>query len=261
MVGWRRSPSPLAGFTVPDEWEGLFDAQSGFLVVEPALHVMAKLAQQAGVMLHQQEPVRDWRVDGEGVVVQTDRASYQAERLILPPGPWSAHLLADLALPLTVLRKVLWWLDIADPNRFQPERFSVFGVSDGPSFVYGLPTFGHPGVKLGEHMGGQVVDPDTVDRTVRDAELAEVLPLAQQTLRGVTGRALDRLVCLYTIVPDEDFVIDRHPHWPQVVFAAGFSGHGFKFAPAIGEHLVALALDAATPYPPFAASRFAALPA
>ncbi|MDQ3467504.1 MAG: FAD-dependent oxidoreductase, partial [Chloroflexota bacterium] len=80
----------------------------------------------------------------------------------------------------------------------------------------------------------------------------------QTLFTGVTNDVLDRMVCLYTATPDSDFIIDRHPLWPRVTFAAGFSGHGFKFATAIGEHLADLALEAkATAYPRFALRRLA----
>jgi glycine/D-amino acid oxidase-like deaminating enzyme len=247
------------GFNTPDDWEGLFDPRSGFIVVEPALRAMADAARLLGVAIHEEEQVLEWVADGDGVTVRTDKRTYRADKIILAPGAWTGRLLKDLGIPLYVLRKVLWWLDVEDSMLFQPDRFPVWGVAAGSSFVYGLPTFGQPGVKLAEHMGGRVADPDAVVRTVRDDEVFEVLPMARRALNGVTDRILDRLVCLYALVLDEDFVIDRHPIWDQVVFAAG-SSHGFKFAPVIGEHLAALAVDAAAPYPQFSASRFTGSP-
>ena len=99
--------------------------------------------------------------------------------------------------------------------------------------------------------------PAEADRTSRDEESAAVVPFARQFLRGLTDRVMASCVCLYEMTPDQDFIVDRHPAWPHVVIGAGFSGHGFKFAPAIGEILADLALDPdAAPPPRFAIGRF-----
>ena len=75
-------------------------------------------------------------------------------------------------------------------------------------------------------------------------------------LKGVTGKVLRATTCTYTRTPDQDFVIDRHPEASHVVLGAGFSGHGFKFTPAVGELLVQLALGERETMPLFAMSRF-----
>ena len=249
----RRWPA----WAIPDDWEGLFEPRTGFLAVEPALRGMAEVARRLGVTIREEEPVREWRADGDGVSVRTDRGTYRADRLIIAAGAWAGKALAELGLPLTVLRKVLWWLEVEEPALYVPERFPVFSIASGGGIVYGFPIFDHPGLKVAEHVGGEAVDPDRVDRAAREEEKEEVVPTARRAFRGVTGRALDSAVCLYTMTPDEAFVVDRHPGFPQVVVAAGFSGHGFKFAPAVGELVGALALDADTrPHPPFALARF-----
>ena len=250
----RRWPA----WTLGEDWEGLYEERSGFLVVEPALGAMAEVSRRLDVVIREEEPVRGWRVDGSGVSVETNVGTYHADRLIVAAGPWAAEVLAGLGLPLVVLRKVLFWLAVQDRALFEPEVFPVFGISSADSAFYGLPVFEHEGVKVAEHLGGEPTDPDRVERTVRPDEVQAVVPMAQRAFRGVVARAIDHAVCLYTMTPDEDFIVDRHPEWPHVVVAAGFSGHGFKFAPAIGEHLAALALDSeARPYPRFALTRFA----
>ncbi|MEZ4495932.1 MAG: FAD-dependent oxidoreductase [Thermomicrobiales bacterium] len=97
-----------------------------------------------------------------------------------------------------------------------------------------------------------------MDRTVRAGEADDVIGLAQSIFPGVTGTVLDSAVCMYTMSPDEHFIVDRHPEYPQVAIGTGFSGHGFKFASAIGEHLVDLLEDPfAKPMPILAIDRFA----
>lgn len=250
----RRWPA----FQIPDDWDAGYGPRSGFLVVEPALHGMAALARQDGVEIHTHEPVREWGASDSGTWVRTEQGRFTADRLIITAGAWAGKLLAELGIPLTIQRKVLWWLAVERPDLFQPDRFPVFITDSVHGEIYGFPIFEQPGLKIANHSGGEPADPDTVNRTVRDDEKRDVLPLARWFFSGVTDRVLASAVCLYARTPDTDFIIDRHPRWPQVVIGAGFSGHGFKFATAIGEHLADLALERrASPIPMFSLVRAA----
>ena len=242
---------------IPPDWDVLYSPQVGFLLTEPALRSLATAARRSGVDLHEREPARAWGATADGAWVRTDRDTYHAARLIVTAGAWASSLLADLGLPLTVLRKVLWWLAVDDPAPFALGRFPVF-VADAPEGeIYGFPIYDHPGLKIANHAGGTPTTADAVDRRVRDGEKSDIVALAQRIFRGVSERVLESLVCLYTMTPDTDFIVDRHPAAPQVVLGAGFSGHGFKFATAIGELLASLALDdAVRPHPRLALARF-----
>jgi sarcosine oxidase len=254
----RRWPA----FAVPDDWDVLYSPQAGFLVTEPSLRALAAAARPLGAELREHEPARAWGATAAGAWVRTDRATYHADRLVVTAGAWAGQILADLGLPLTVRRKVLWWLAVEDPAPFLPDRFPIFITGSDAGEVYGFPIHDHPGLKIANHLGGEPTDPDGVERAVRDEEKADVVALASRLLPGVTDRVLESAVCLYTLTPDTDFVVDRHPRWPHVAVGAGFSGHGFKFAPAIGELLAYLALDpAARPYPRLALARLGAAPA
>jgi len=247
---------------IPDDWEAGYGERAGFLVVEPALHGMANLARRLGVTLRDHEPVTSWGASSESVWVETANGRYTGDRLIVSAGAWSAKILRDLGLPLEIQRKVLWWLDVEDPDAFAPGRFPVFITDSAHGEIYGFPIFGQPGLKIANHRGGDPCDPDTVRLEADNEEAADVIGLASWLLPGVTDRIVKSAVCLYARTPDTHFIMDRHPNWPQVVIAAGFSGHGFKFAPAVGEHLVDLALnEEARPYPLFELSRFGAVQA
>ncbi|HET8522834.1 MAG TPA: N-methyl-L-tryptophan oxidase [Thermomicrobiales bacterium] len=247
-------------FRIPAGWQAGFGPRSGFLAVEPGLRAMAAEARKMNVEIREYEPVLGWGASAEGVWVDTHRGRSTADRLIITAGAWADKVLAELGLPFTVLRKVLWWLEVEEPERFAPERFPVFVTDSDFGEIYGFPIFGQPGFKIAVHSGGIPTTTESVNRTADDREKAEVVPAAQAFFPGVTGRVVNRAVCLYTNTPDGHFIIDRHPEWPNVVIGAGFSGHGFKFAPAIGEHLVNLAYDtAAQPYSILALDRFAAL--
>ncbi|MDP9358070.1 MAG: N-methyl-L-tryptophan oxidase [Chloroflexota bacterium] len=245
---------------VSDDWEACYSPQAGYLAVEPGLHALAAGARQHGVTISEEETVLHWHADGAGVQVETDRAVYTAERLIITAGPWSGRLLAELGLPLTVLRKTLWWFELDDPAPFAADRFPVFITESEAGEIYGFPADQSGRLKVAAHSGGEPADPHTVDRETRRGEHQDVLKTAQRVLQGVSNRVAESSVCLYTMTPDTDFIVDRLPDSPQVVVGAGFSGHGFKFATAIGEQLAALALDPAeTPLPRLALSRLLAL--
>lgn len=245
-------------FTIPDDWQVLYSPDAGFLLTEPSLIALGAAARHLGIAIHEEEPARTWGADGSGVWVRTDQATYHADHLIIAAGPWAGAVLSDLGLPLTVLRKVLWWFEVTDANLYQPDRFPIFISGSDSGELYGFPIFDHVGLKIANHRGGEPTSPDTVDRSVTEAERDEIVSGAQVFLTGVTNRAVDHAVCLYTVTPDTDFIIDRHPNHSQVAIAAGFSGHGFKFATAVAEHLVDLALNPlANPYPHLALSRFA----
>jgi monomeric sarcosine oxidase len=243
---------------IPDDWQAGYGARSGFLDVETALHGMADQAKILGVKFREEEPARNWAVDGAGVRVNTDQGAYTADKLIVSAGAWAGRMLADLGLPLEVRRKVLFWLEVDDESRFQPAELPVYITETRHGNIYGFPIWGRPGLKVAQHSGGIPSDPDHLDRSVHAGEADDVVAFGRELFPGVTGAVLERAVCMYTVTPDENFIVDRHPEHDNVAIAAGFSGHGFKFATSIGEHLVDLVQDPfMKPVPILAMSRFA----
>lgn len=247
--GRRRWPT----VAIPDGWDVLWSPDAGFVLTEPALRGMMAGGVRRGLELREREPALEWQADGESVHVRTAAGTYHADRLIVSAGPWAGLLLADLGLPLRVLRKVLFWLAVEEAEPYAPERFPVFIADTGLGQIYGFPVIDEDGLKIADHAGGEPTTADTVARTVRPGEGDNVREIATALFRGVTDRVTQTAVCLYTMTPDGHFVVDRHPAHPNVVVAAGFSGHGFKFAPAIGELAVALAFDQAAVPPPILA--------
>lgn len=228
---------------IPDDWQAGFGARSGFLDVETAMHGMGDQARILGVKFREEEPARSWKIDGEGVRVTTDKGSYTADKLIVSAGAWAGKMLAEMGLPLEVRRKLLFWLEVEDESKFQPHVMPVFMTDTRHGGIYGFPIWGRPGLKIARHDGGMPADPDALDREVKAGEADDVIALAQEIFPGVTGHVLDSAVCMYTVTPDENFIVDRHPEHSQVAIAAGFSGHGFKFATAVGEQLADLVQD------------------
>jgi sarcosine oxidase len=175
--------------------------------------------------------------------------THEAGALVLTAGAWTPEL-AGLDLPMVVERQVMHWVAPAGP--IAPyERNPVFICGDGPDQVYGFPAIDGPagGVKVSFFRAGEPTTPQTVDRTVRPAEVAALRRRAAAVLPGLTGPAVAATVCLYTTTPDAHFVIGPHPAYGNVVVAGGFSGHGFKFVPVVGEILADLVLDGRTDHP------------
>jgi len=118
---------------VPDDWEAGFGASAGFLDVEPALHAMIRCARHGGVELMDNTPALAWGASSQGAWVRTEDKQYDADALIVTAGAWAGRMLEQLALPLAIQRKVLWWLKVENPALYAPDRFPVF-ITD--SVVY-----------------------------------------------------------------------------------------------------------------------------
>lgn len=240
-------------FRPDSEHVAVFEPLTGSVNPERALAGFNAGASQCGAVLRFSEAVDriEPRVSGNGVVVETAVGAYAADALVLSAGPWSGPLLEDLGLPLplTVERLVLHWFDPgSNAEAFDPERcpVNVWEVDDGVIF-YGFPLLADGrGVKYAFHNRQKTpCDPDDVDREVKGHEPAEIARLLDRFVPSV-GKPVAAKTCLYTSTPDGNFVIGLHPAYPQIAIAAGFSGHGFKFASVIGEILADLALDRRT---------------
>jgi glycine/D-amino acid oxidase-like deaminating enzyme len=165
-----------------------------------------------------------------------------------------------LNLPLTVARMVPCWFQVPDPHQFTRQRFPCFIHTSSAGEFYGFPQIDGQGLKLApHHCAKEVSSPREIDRSTDEGDETELRHFASEWLTVPLGRCLKRSVCMYTLTPDRHFVIDRHPQHDNVVFAGGFSGHGFKFASVVGEILADLAIDGITTLPikMFRAGRFA----
>jgi len=202
--------------------------------------VQAALA--LGAEIHGREEALEWQPIGDGVRVRTNRGVYEADRLVITAGAWdSAHLnfLQGLAVPE---RQVLAWFQPPRPEYFRPDNFPVFNLLVDEGRFYGFPVHGVPGFKIGKyHHLEETGDPDRLDRQPYAYDEAVLRDLTARYFPDACGATMSLKSCLFTNTPDKHFIIDLHPTYPQVSFAAGFSGHGYKFASVIGEVLADLA--------------------
>jgi len=220
-----------------DDMVGVVEDRAGVLFPEHCIGAMLQRAEHAGAELKRDEAVVAWEDTGDGVRVRTRSGEYRAAQLVIAGGAWSPKLVPELAPTLSVVRQPIhWFVPASRPEEFSAARCPVTLWEYAPNRVfYTLPDFGD-GVKAAVHYEGQTVDPDRVDRSTSAEEDAYVTDLLRRFMPHAKGQLRESQVCLYTNTPDLHFIIDRHPaHAERVVVVSACSGHGFKFATAIGE--------------------------
>lgn len=236
----RRFP----GYRLPDDLVAVYQPDGGFLMSERCVVAYAGAALDAGAEIHAREPVRRWDADGNTVRITTDRATYRARSLVITAGAWTSRLVPALRAAAVPERQVLLWADPRHRELFQPSNFPVFNLDAPVGHFYGFPVYGVPGFKIGlYHHRGERVDPDTIDRECYPEDEKVIREGVRRYFPDADGPTLAMKTCMFTNSPDEHFIIDRHPEFPNVALAAGFSGHGFKFSSVVGEILADLVTE------------------
>lgn len=248
-------------FRFGEDYLGVLERSAGFLYVEECVQAHIREARRHGATIRDNEAATAWEATSSGVDVRTDRGCYSAAKLVLTAGPWAPQLLARWGASLTVMRQVPMWFGTSSESQFRRDVFPIFIAETPDSHFYGLPMLDPNGVKVAQHYGA----PDLRDpaEVLREATADDESPLRDFLgchLPGVDGPRRRASVCIYTLTPDRHFVIDVHPEHANVALAAGFSGHGFKFAAVVGEALADLADAGSTALPIglFSARRFLA---
>lgn len=230
-----------------DDEVGVYEAVAGALFPEPGVHAHLLAAAADGAELRFGVHATRWEADDAGVRVTLDDGTHaDARRLAICAGPWFGRIAADLDIPLRVERKVQFWFAPLDHAAVTPAHLPIYAVQrDGAEMFYGFPDFGG-GAKVAHHGRGDGADPDALDRNVGEAEIAYAHAALASFVPAAAGAFLRADPCMYTLTPDEHFVIGLHPRHANVVVAGGFSGHGYKFTPVVGE-IVAALLDGDDP--------------
>ena len=226
----------------------------GAVDAEAAIEAAVQDACRLGAELRTRTTVERIHEDQEGVHLTTNQGSIHCQRLVVCAGAWSQKLLPSLESQLQVTRQLQAWIKPANPAIIQPERLPAwFLVRDEEPPLYGIPADplapGSPLAKVSIHGRPEKADPDTLARTVSPAERAEFQSLVDHWMPRLAARVTDAKVCMYTMTPDEHFLVDQAPGMKRTWFAAGLSGHGFKMTPALGQVLSDLALDGASKLP------------
>ena len=255
-VARRYAPFRIAGDEV-----AVFDPRAGYLDPEGCTEAHLELAGLAGAEARFSEPVVSWRASEQAVSVVTAGGEYESKKLLLAVGSWTTSLVRDVAIPLEVERQTVFWFEPPAPRAdYESRRFPIYAYE----FKRGVICYGFPelakGVKASVMHDGQIAaTPEAVDRGVTESDAAPLRAALTRLLPALARSAIrDSTTCVFTNTPDHDFVIDFHPRHPNVLISSPCSGHGFKFASAIGEAQADLLTGAASRFDltPFRIGRF-----
>lgn len=236
------------GLDIPDDYIGCFDPSAGFLYSEDCLTAYKDEALKYGAEIHENEAVVSVEQEENFITVKTDKDTYHGAKVIVTAGAWLPKLLPELDLKIQPVRKTISW--------FKPHEDNLYG-NDFPCYIfdtkdhglyYGFPDFDDYGVKLGSMDNDINCEPDELNREYGAYEQDENDDRAflERYMPQAAGELIDGKVCMFSRTPDDDFIIDVHPENPNIILAGGFSGHGFKFASAIGSILSDLSVDGTT---------------
>jgi sarcosine oxidase len=230
-------------FRIPSSYVGVVQPDGGYVAVEPAIDAQLALAKAATAEIRTGTKVESIAPLANGVRLDLGERSIDAEQVIVCAGPWVKRLLPDLPVRLRVTRQVMAWFEPIAAEPFAAGRFPVFLLESRHGVHYGFPPHGSDAVKIAKHHhADEAVEPDGYERRISAADEDMIRAAVAAHIPGANGRLLTAKTCLYTVTPDGDFIIDRMRDAPNVIVASPCSGHGFKFAPVIGEILANLAL-------------------
>jgi sarcosine oxidase len=239
-------------FRLPAGYQRLEEPNAGFVTPERCILLFTDQALRHGATIITRTKISEWKRDGDGFIVDTDRGRYSAARLVIAAGAWAGKLIPGLAPRLSVTRQVLAWM--------RPKNWDAFALGQFPCWTvdqfYGFPilpvgAFGGPiGLKVARHFPGRVSDPDRLDRVPAPSDERELIDAVQRFLPEGYVETHAMKVCMYTNTPDEHFILDYLPGFEKdVAVAAGFSGHGFKFSSVVGEIMADLVTRGGTTLP------------
>ncbi len=253
-----RDTSAFPFFNLKKEDEMLLEPDAGFLLPEKAIAVLLKEAAKKGAELKTSAKVLEWKKEAGTIKVVTETDTFYSRKLIITAGAWAGKIIQDSRVPLKITRQVVVWVKPGSPDSFLPSSFPCWMIAsdDFKGVYYGFPYLagekfpGPEGLKFALHYPAEAADPDNVNREISTDELQGIIDGLKKYFPAVGGKLVTYKTCLYANTPDEHFIIDQLPGYDgDVVIACGFSGHGFKFVPVIGEILADMALEGKTELP------------
>ena len=183
-----------------------------------------------------------------GVRIKTSAGDIEARTAIVAAGPWLKELLPDLPAPLRATREVMAWFKPRDPGAVRARPLPGVHPGEPPrhalrlSAVAGAAPSRSPSITTTTKRS----IPTTRGGRCPTTDEALIRPALESHIPAANGPLAAAKTCIYTMTPDHDFIIDRLPGAPNIIVASPCSGHGFKFAPVIGEILADLATEGGT---------------
>lgn len=247
----------VPAFSIPENFDAIFEPDAGFITPEATVRRCAEGAIAQGAVIKTNSPVLSWRKTGRRLEVMTEESSYTCDKLIITAGAWSSKVIPSLQVKLKVTKQVLAWVDTGGDENLSlgnlpcwliedPERGTYYGFPELPANKFEGPS----GLKFAHHFPGEPCDADLVKRELPSGAEEGVRYFLRLYLPHLADAKLTLKSCLYTSSPDAHFIIDHLPGYDKrVTIACGFSGHGFKFVPVVGEILADLSMQGKTDLP------------
>jgi monomeric sarcosine oxidase len=227
-------------FQLSDEYFGIVQESSGIVLANKALSSFQNQATNNHVKVSENEKVIRIKIDTSKIIVETTKETYHTEKLVLTSGMWTNINLESTGIKLDLdiwkLSFAYWF--VTNIDIFSPEKFPIFiAWEDDP--IYGFPLIeNQSAIKIAPHFTfDNNLSPQTKENIPNMSLISRVGDYINNNFKYVKSSPLDPQSCYYTMTKDENFILDFHPDSDQVVIGAGFSGHGFKFAPLVGEIL------------------------
>ncbi|KAL2650570.1 hypothetical protein R1flu_018698 [Riccia fluitans] len=237
---------------IPNNWYAVYTEQGGVLRASKAVAMFLSLAAKHGATLRDRAKVLEVKSDGEGVLVTTTRGSIRCGKCVITAGSWVTKLVKQIAgfdLPVVPVHTTIayWEVDPEKPDLYSNDLgFPVFLSYEEP-LIYGTPSVEYDGLIKVSYHSGAPCDPDTRSVAPDHKALREfVSPWLATIFKGNVRHEVPVLAegCIYSLTPDEDFILDSLPGKDKnILIAGGFSGHGFKMGPLVGRIMAELALS------------------
>jgi sarcosine oxidase len=233
-------------FQLQADQRAIYQQDAGVLAATRCLNALLRTAATYGATLHSCEPAQTLKL-GNTVEVKTARGTYSAEKLVICAGPWLGKVLKDLRLPLQVEQQQVLYVTVKHGHLHTPNAMPLFINHDPSQNVYGFPLFDHPtAIKISDHANAPGIELERRSFDLMQPWARESVQRAKTFLPHLTDDLVHFEMCLYTKTPDEHFILDHHPEHKNVAVAGGFSGHGFKFGPVLGDIMADLVLEGKT---------------
>ena len=230
--------SRFPAFSPAADMIGVLEENAGVLFPEACVRSYLREAQKLGAEIRTNARVTAIESSSDSLRVHVGSETFVGRRVLLAAGPWTPDVLEMLSVhvPLEIERQTMhWFAPSAGSAHVTPDRLPVALIEyERDRLFYVMPDLGD-GVKAAIHHAGAIVSPETMDRSVGVADTAPVAQLVDRYVPGASGAIRESAVCLYTDTPDRHFILDALPSHPGIVVGSACSGHGFKFASALGE--------------------------
>lgn len=246
-------------FKIPANKTALFEREAGYISPEKTIWTFVQEALNNEADIAEGESLLSWEEDGDLIRVETDKSGYTARKIIFTAGAYTGRLLPVLKPYLTVTRQLMMWVRPEHPEAYTSEKGFpcwVLEDEDHSGVFYGFPIPGNQdlpgpaGLKIAHHDAAEIINPADLHDFDPAEEEKKLMDILREYIPGALSKVEAIQACMYTNSPDGDFIIDRmQGREDKITYACGFSGHGFKFVPVIGEILADLSLNGETDLP------------